>query len=87
MHRFTYFHKQELIEFEGVVYEQVWHISGYESSYDDYDFGPMDRVTLSPTIKFSWVPPKAGTEGEIKTYGLQPAIDLGFLKPVAPVKN
>lgn len=85
--KFTYYSKQQLLEIDGLVYKMVWTIDGYDSYYDDYEFGYRYALTPSPTIEYRWNPPHGLATGTIKTRGLKPAIDLGFLVLVAPVKR
>lgn len=83
--RYTYYIKQGLLEYDGLVYEMVWTPERYESRYEPMWDSPVSPASF--TLEFVWSPPRHLGEGEVRTRGLQPAIDMGFLRLVAPIKQ
>lgn len=82
---------QQIFTYQGLHYKQVWKLSDIEHrySYDDvfYDYYTIASVPHSGSLIMTWLPPFSGMTGQVQTYGIQPAIDAGFLELVAPVKD
>lgn len=87
--KWTWYSKQNLVGLNGLIYEFVWTIDTYSSSYEPM-WSYRDPYTVSSSdfrVEYHWKPPGHLGTGIVRTRNLKDAIELGFLRLVAPVKS